>query len=246
MRWSYGAIVARALLAGAAVGVLLAVYVLVVVEPTIEAAVGLEEVAVGHEAEALFTRGQQRGGAIIASIVYAVVVAGVFGTVYAGIRHRIPAASELVRASWLAAVAFIALALVPALAFPANPPGADTGADTTSRTLSYGLCLIVAVVVAVALTRLSGVLRDRLTTSTRIVVVAVAGVAAYGLVLVALPSGPDPAAALPADLVWDFRVRSLGALSLVWGGIGLGLGWLLDRTAPEPAVGTEVVTGDTR
>ena len=245
MRWSYGEIVARALLAGAVVGVVLAAYVLVVVEPAIDAAVGLE-VAAGHDGEALFTRGQQKGGATVASVVYAVVVAGVFGTVYAAVRHRVPAASELARASWLAAVGFVALALVPALAFPANPPGADASAGPTSRTLSYGLCLVVAVVVAVALTRLSGVLRTHLSAPTRILVVTVAGVVAYGLVLVALPSGPDPAAALPADLVWDFRVRSLGALALVWGGIGLGLGWLLDRAALDPAVGTEAVTGDSR
>lgn len=247
MRWSYGEIVARALLAGAVVGVVLAAYVLVVVEPTIDAAVRLEEAAAGQDGPAPFNSGQQKGGAIVATMVYALVVAGVFGTVYAAIRHRVPAASELARSSWLAAVGFVALALVPALAFPANPPGADTSAGTTaSRTLSYGLGLIVAVVVAVALTRLSGVLRTHLSAPTRIVVVTVVGVVAYGLVLVALPSGPDPAAALPADLVWDFRVRSLGALALVWGGIGLGLGWLLDRAALGPAAGTEAVTGDTR
>ena len=233
MRWSYGAVVSRALVVGVAVGVLLAAYVSVVVGPTIDAAVRLEEAADGHDGEALFTRGQQKGGGIAASVVYAVVAAGAFGTVYAAIRHRIAAASDLARASWLAAVAFASLALVPALAYPASPPGADSGADAGSRTVRYALCLVGAVVVAVLLTRLSAALRNHLPEHTRTVVVAAAGVAAYGLLLVGLPSGPDPAAALPADLVWNFRVRSLGALALLWSGIGLGLGWLLDRAGRD-------------
>ena len=238
MRWSYGAVVSRALAVGVAVGVLLAAYVSVVVGPTIDAAVRLEEAADGHDGEALFTRSQQKGGGAAASVVYAVVAAGVFGTVYAAVRHRIAAASELARASWLAAVAFTSLALVPALAYPASPPGADSGADTGSRTLRYALSLVGAVVVAVLLTRLSGALRNHLPEHTRTLVVAGAGVAAYGLLLGGLPSGPDPAAGLPADLVWDFRVRSLGGLALLWGGIGLGLGWLLDRAPSDAPSGT--------
>jgi predicted cobalt transporter CbtA len=48
--------------------------------------------------------------------------------------------------------------------------------------------------------------------------------------MVVLPGTPDSIAAeVPADLVWDFRIRSLGSLVLLWAGLGLGLGWLLER-----------------
>ncbi len=60
----------------------------------------------------------------------------------------------------------------------------------------------------------------------------IAGVVAYGLLLVLLPATPGGAdAAVPAELVWEFRVRSLGGLALLWLGLGLGLGWLLDGRA---------------
>ena len=46
---------------------------------------------------------------------------------------------------------------------------------------------------------------------------------------------------MPVELVWDFRIRSLGGLALYWAGLGFGLGWLLQRLgaddptpAPEP------------
>lgn len=234
MQWSYGAVIRRALATGAIVGVLLAGYTYVVVEPTIDAAVRLEVAgAPAHDDdEPLFTRGQQKGGGMVAALVYALVVAGVFGTVYAALRHRIPAASELTRASWLAGVGFVSLALVPALKYPAMPPGAASADDAGQRTVQYVICLLAAVLVAVLLTRLSGALRARLCDHSRVVAVVLSGVAAYALLLVLLPPAADRAGTLPAGLVWDFRIRSLGGLALLWGGLGLGLGWLLDHAAP--------------
>jgi predicted cobalt transporter CbtA len=233
MQWSYGAVIRRALATGAIVGVLLAGYTYVVVEPSIDAAIRLEEAgahAHDHD-EPLFTRSQQKGGGTVAALVYAVVVAGIFGTVYAALRHRIPAASELTRAFWLASAGFVSLALVPALKYPAMPPGAASADDASQRTVQYVICLVAAVLVAVLLTRLSGALRSRLRDHARLVLVVVSGVAAYALLLVLLPPAADAADRLPAGLVWDFRIRSLGGLALLWGGLGLGLGWLLDHAA---------------
>nr|MDP9453199.1 CbtA family protein [Actinomycetota bacterium] len=81
-------------------------------------------------------------------------------------------------------------------------------------------------------TWLSGILRARVTDRNRLPAVVIAGIVAYGLLLVLLPAAPGSAeAAVPAELVWEFRVRSLGGLALLWLGLGLGLGWLLDHDA---------------
>lgn len=233
MHWSYGAVVRRALVVGAVVGVLLAAYVYLIVEPTIEAAVRLEEAAratgAEHDDETMFTREQQRAGGMAASLLYALVAAVVFGTAYAALRHRVTAATELARTLWLAGVGFVALALVPALKYPPVPPGAASAGDAGRRTVLYVACLVAGVLVAVLITRLSGALRSRLTDPARLLTVAGAAVAGYALLLVALPPVSETADALPAGLVWDFRVRSLGGLALLWAGLGLGLGWLLDR-----------------
>ena len=248
---SYGSIVRRALAAGAVVGVLVAAYLYAVVEPTITVAVELEEAGAGVAGgaaavgdEAPFTRGEQVGGGMAAAFLTAMVVAAVFGTVYATLRHRVPARSDLSRTLWLAAVGFGTVALVPALKYPASPPGVGDPETVGVRTVLYLSCLAASVVIAVALSRLSGALRARLGDHTRIVVVATLGVVAYGLLLVALPAGPrsgEPA--VPPELLWAFRVRSLGGLALLWLGLGLGLGWLLDRDADRTSGASSAVAG---
>jgi hypothetical protein len=38
--------------------------------------------------------------------------------------------------------------------------------------------------------------------------------------------------------VWDFRIRSLGGLALLWAGLGVGVGWLLARDGRAEATVT--------
>ena len=145
---TFGALLNRALVAGLAAGLLLALYTLVVVEPTIDRAVALEEQTAaaasdGHshadEEEPLFSRGTQVGGGMAATMIYASIVAAVFGTVLASIRHRLPHFTELGRVLWLAAVTFGAVALVPGIKYPANPPAVGDP-DTVNEAPSSTSC----------------------------------------------------------------------------------------------------------
>lgn len=237
----------RALTAGLAVGVVLAGYVLVVVEPVIDDAIALEEemataagdgTANDHD-DALFTRTEQVGGGVAVSVLYAAILGVVFATVYAAIRHRLPGGTEIARTTWLAAVIFGAVALLPAIKYPASPPGVGDPDTVNDRTLAYLVVVVVGLVLAWLLTRLSGELRGRLDDPTRVVTVTLAAVACVAVLLVLLPAGPDRIdPAVPAALVWDFRIRSLGSLVVLWGGLGLGLGWLLGRVADRRCANT--------
>lgn len=242
MQMTYRAVVSRALAAGAIAGVLFAGYLYVVVEPSIDEAIALEEqlaaephdhesgAADPHGEEAMFSRSEQVGGGMAAGVIYAVVLAAVFGTVFAAIRHRLPGGSDLARSVWLATVSFGAVALVPALKYPPNPPAVGDPDTVGERTVQYLALLATGIFLVWLLTRLSGVLRARLDDPTRIVAVAVATVAAFGLALVAFPADPDAIdSAVPAGLVWDFRIRSIGGLAVLWASVGLNFGWLLER-----------------
>ncbi|SNR35702.1 Probable cobalt transporter subunit (CbtA) [Blastococcus mobilis] len=56
------------------------------------------------------------------------------------------------------------------------------------------------------------------------------------LILVLVPDNPDTIAAdVPADMVWDFRLTSLGQLLVLWTALGLAAGWLLDRAVRTAA-----------
>lgn len=237
MQLSYKLVVSRALAAGLAAGLALALYTLVVVEPTIDKAIALEGAVAAAEAEPIFTRGEQYAGGLLAMIIYAAMVSLIFGTIFAKLRHRLSDFSEFGRAVWLAAVAFGSLALVPALKYPANPPGAGDPTTTSDRTVQYVVLLALSIALAVVLVRLSGWLRSRIDDPTRLLAIASATLAGYALLLLALPGSPDAInPAVPAQLVWDFRIRSLGGLALMWAVIGIGLGWALERaTASTPA-----------
>lgn len=249
MQLTYRAILWRALAAGLVAGVLLALYTLAVVEPTIDDAIALEDAiaaaetraqGAGHDGDAAFGRSVQIGGGVAATVIYAVVVSGIFGTVLASVRHRIPGGSELGRVIWLAAVAFAAVALVPAVKYPASPPAVGDPGTVNQRTVQYLLLLAASLALAVLLTRLAGWLRGRLDDPTRVLALAAATVVGYGLLLIALPGSPDAIdPAVPAQLVWDFRLRSLGGLTLLWSAIGVGLGWALERAVASDAVTAE-------
>jgi predicted cobalt transporter CbtA len=239
MEINYGTVIRRALAAGSLGGLALSLYLLVVVEPVLDEAIALEQLAGettaddGHDhgEEALFDRGQQVLGGMTATLVYGVLAALTFGTVYAAVRHRFPGHGELSRVLTLAAVTFGAVALVPAVKYPANPPAVGDPASVDQRALWYLALLAVSVAVAAALVHLSGRLRRTgLDDATRTVALAAATVVAYGAVLLVLPDGSvavDPS--VPADLIWRFRLRSLGGLALLWAVIGLSLGWSMAR-----------------
>lgn len=255
MALDYRYVITRALAAGLLAGLLLALYTLLVTEPKIDQAIELEAARAAVQAPAEppgsnhlerppFSRREQVGGGILATVIYAGTVSVIFGTVLAGIRHRLPDWSELGRAVWLAAVAFGVVALFPALKYPANPPGVGDPATVGGRTVQYFVIVLLSIALAVMLTRLSGWLRSRLDAATRVAAIAAAAVLGYGLLLVAMPGSPDVIdPAVPAQLVWDFRLRSLGGLALLWAATGLGLGWGLERATARGPVATEPALG---
>ncbi len=243
MSIEFSTVLKRALTAGAVVGVLMGAYMYLVVEPTVGEAIALEEAlaaeapgAAAGDEEPLFDRGEQTAGGVAANVVYAVVASCIFGVVLARVRHRLPGGTDFARSLWLAGAAFGAVALVPALKYPANPPAVGDPETVDERTLQYLGVVAASLVAAVALFRLARLLGQRLERSTQIVATSAATAVVYGLILVVLPGSPDAIAPeVPAALVWDFRIRSIGGLALLWAGLGLGTGWLLDRDASAGA-----------
>lgn len=238
MELTYSVVLKRALIVGLIAGVLAAFYLLVVAEPTVDEAIRLEEAAAGdsHDAaeEPLFSRGEQVGGGMLASIIYGALLSVIFGTVYASVRHHLPGASDFTRVVFLAAVAFATTALLPALKYPANPPAVGDPDTVNERTLQYVVLLAFGIAAAIALAKLSRRLRERFDDPTRMVLLTGVAIVVYGGALAAFPGSPDSIdSSVPARLIWEFRIQSLGGLALVWSVLGLGLGWSLDRVTRD-------------
>jgi predicted cobalt transporter CbtA len=228
-------VVGRLLLAGFVSSLLAAAWLLLVTEPIIDSALVVEharQTAVDAQHHVV-SRTMQLLGGVLGIVITGVVLAFVFATVYASVRHRLPGRTDLARATLLAAIAFGITGLLPALVLPANPPGVGDQATVSTRTEIYGAVLLCGVVIAVVTGLLISLLRDRgAGTVPTAVAATVLVVTLVALVVILLPGSPDTVPAdMPAALVWRFRLASLGQQLVLWSGIGLGGGWLLDRAA---------------
>lgn len=219
-------------LAGVAAGVFAFLAAWWLVEPAIDRAIGLEEAGSGtaaaHEHEAApVSREVQRSIGLAAGML----AVGVAGGLAAGAAGMGAARLGLSRspwrgAAWAAAGAGFALGLLPAVAYPGNPPGVGDPSTTGERTLVYlavaGIGL-AAVGVATLASRLAS-------DAWRPAAVGVSLLCGVGAAMV-VASPEVPAAGFPADLLWEFRAGSLGVQVVLWTGLAL-LFWGVGETRP--------------
>ncbi|MGH3980479.1 MAG: CbtA family protein [Pseudonocardiaceae bacterium] len=240
--------------AGSVAGVATALATLLLVEPPLRAALVIEEsrpTTAGEAAPELVGRTVQVAGGMVAAVVVGMAVGVVFAVVFAKARHVLPGSTDLGRSAALASAGFAVFALLPALKYPANPPGVGDPATVSARTWMYASLLVAGVLIAVTALALQGSMRRRhRELGPRTVLVATLIVIATGLVLWAWPATPDSVPSdVPASLLWQFRVASLGQLAVLWGVLGLGSGLLFDRegsrarpTGPGRSVASPVLT----
>lgn len=226
-----GAVLRRAALAGVLAGLAAAAVALLLVEPQIDKALAVEaarSAGTPHE-EPVFGRATQVFGGMVAAVAVAVCLALVVGVVFARVRHRLPAATDFGRAVLLVSLGFTTVALLPAVKYPASPPGVGDPETVTERTVQY-LTLIAA---AVAVTWLAFLVHDRLAArpwppAYRAALAAVVVLVGYAALLMTWPASPDSVPSdIPAALLWDFRLASLGELATLWTVLGLSFGLLL-------------------
>jgi predicted cobalt transporter CbtA len=236
-----GFLLRRGLAAGAAAGVVAAVVIWLVVEPVLRRALALESAEMahtGHHEEPLLSRGTQVVGGLLTTAVVGVLFGVVFAVVFARLRHRLPAGTDLGRTVLLAAHGFGVFSLLPAVKYPANPPGVGDPATVTERTLLYVLSILMGLLVVTVVAMVHRAVSGRRLRPAQVVGVDVL-VAVVGLVavLALLPPSPDPIPAdVPAELLWDFRLASLAQLASMWATLGLAFGLLLEARAAKPAV----------
>ena len=211
----------RAALAAALLATALAsAFDLTVSERVVDRAVAREQGGMGSHALAVpeqFTRREQRGGLVLAELLYAVgsaaLVAGV--AILLGRTAR-PAQRWLV----LSSAAAWTLVVVPAFVLPPLPPGAAVAASLHARRATFVLAVAIGVagcaVAAWAWRRAEGSsVRARVLASS-------ATLAAAGLIVaIALPADRLAAPVQPA-LLRDFRLASFASQALLWAGFAAG------------------------
>lgn len=230
-------LIARGMIVGLLAGLLAAVFAYTAGEPPIDRAIALEEAASAasshsHEAAepahshggdgedgAPVSRNGQRFGLFLALGLYGVAAGGLFALTYSAVRGRVGPRSEPVLAVTLAAAAFVAVVLVPFLKYPANPPAVGDPATINQRTVLY-LTAVAIGILAVA----AGVAAHRVAARGEAWLRWLAGGVALLVPVAAawtfLPEIGEVPAGFPADLLWEFRVASLGTQAVFWLGVG--------------------------
>lgn len=230
-----GAVVRAAVLLGVLAGLLAAVFMTVVGEPWLDDAIALEEASVfedesqaveaGHDAHEpeIVSRSDQRGIGLFSAYG---VSGGAFGLLFAlgFLGQRRGGQSAFRRALVAGAVLAGAVTVAPWLKYPPNPPAVGDPETLTQRQWQYLALIATAAAVGFFATHLGGHLRTQGWAEGKRVA-AVAGFVALvmGAALTLLPAPPDPVNA-PANLVWHFRLASLGGNLLLWSVLTLGFG----------------------
>ena len=241
---TYGAVLRRYLLAGLVAGVLCALYLRILGEPVIRAGLDFEDSlpSEGPADPEMFTRSQQMIGGMVALVFVGVLLAFLFGTLYAFLRHRIADGRGDVKASsGLASVAFLLTVVVPWIRYPFLPPGMGNGETVFKRGFWELLLIVTCIAAFVIVEMLVARLRGRISDNLRWILAIVAPVVVIGIIMFVFPSVSDPYPdGIPAQLIWSFRIRSLGSYALYWAIVGIFGGWLVSRIAamspPAPEV----------
>jgi len=248
-----GDLLRRGLAAGAAAGCLAAVWLLLITERFIKQALAIED-ARGSVAEAavkakgghlhhhdeMVTHPQQVVFAVLTLLVVGALLGLVFAVVYAAARGRLPGYHDRTKALALAGLAFFAVTLFPFIAIPGNPPAVGDPSTINERTMIYGGALVLGVLLVIAGFALDDLLDGKVDAGIRtVVVLSFVVLAGVGLQLL-IPNTPDAvqSADFPLglnaspELIWNFRLASLGQFVVLWGALGAIFGALVGRTVP--------------
>jgi hypothetical protein len=223
----------RGIVAGLAGSIASVLVLLLVGESSINRAIELEEsrAVAGEAHEELFGRGTQVVGGALGLIIAGACLGLLFGVVYAATRHRLGTGAEWLRARRLGAAAFVAVVLVPFLKYPANPPAVGDPDTVNQRTIAYVSMVVIsilAVVLAIAVLerlRARGLAEERAQP-----LAALAWLVVIGVAFAALPATSDQID-VPADLLWSFRMASLGGQLAFWAVAATAYGLLTVRAA---------------
>jgi predicted cobalt transporter CbtA len=220
------------LVPGAVAGVVSFAFSRVMIEPLIGAAVDYEAAREHEHGHEVFSRAiQQNIGAAVGVVVFGIVMGVLFAVAYTAIRGAlerrgfVPDPTGL--ALLLSAGMFAALALMPSLKYPANPPTVGLEETVAERSSSF-LAITVVSVVGACLAVGAGLAWSRPLGIWRASAVAVGGyVAVVVCAMVLLPSFhevPGPTGGLdgfPAEVLAEFRLYSLVNHVLMWAVIGV-------------------------
>jgi predicted cobalt transporter CbtA len=224
----------RGMLAGALAGLLVFALARWIGEPQVERAIAFEtsmDQAKGEPPEPMIvSRRIQSGlGLMTATVVDGTAVGGIFALVFAFALRRLPITSPRALSALMAGLGFAAIAVVPALKYPPNPPSVGNPETIGARTAAFFLMIIFSLVSMILAVQIVRRFHTRLGGWNALLLAVVFFVFVTVATSHFLPDFDEVPAAFPVTLMWKFRVAALEMQLLLWGVLGFLFGWFAER-----------------
>ncbi|MEO6298559.1 MAG: CbtA family protein [Paracoccaceae bacterium] len=245
-----GPLLLRGMLVGIVAGLIAMVFAYAFGEPQVDRAITFEgqmehitagapavKVAVqpahDHEIELVSRETQSTFGLATGLLVYGAAVGGIFALVFAFVYGRVGTLGARATSALLALGAFVAVVLVPQIKYPANPPAVGSGDTIGVRTALFFVMLVVSIATMVAAVILAKRMWAQYGGWTATIIAGVAFVVVIGIVQLQLPPINEIPEGFSADVIWRFRISSIGIHLILWVVIGLTFGALAERQVGE-------------
>jgi Probable cobalt transporter subunit (CbtA) len=240
----------RGMLVGAVAGLLGFAVAYLFGEPQVQHAIDFEDhlAALAHETPGpeVVSRGVQRTlGLLTGTVATGVALGGLLGLVFAYAYGRLGALGARATAALLALGAFASITLIPFTKYPANPPTVGSAATIDKRTVLFFAMIAVSLLALVAAARVRRSLLASLGPWNAAIAAGAVLLAVVGAAELILPAVHETPAGFPADVLYRFRLASLGINAALWLTLGLGFGAVAERLlepasrrAPAPARAT--------
>ncbi|HEY5788583.1 MAG TPA: CbtA family protein [Microlunatus sp.] len=255
----------RGLLAGLVAAFAAFAVAYVVGEPPVRAAIALEDSAGGHshgteaaestehaEPEAAAAGEvevprslQSTLGLLTGLLVAGVTLGGLVGVVSAMAMGRFGRLTPRSTTLAVAAMAFVAVYVVPFLIYPPNPPAVGSGDTIGMRSALYFIFLAISLIAAVTAVLVGRRLRQRVG-GWHAALIGVAGyVIAMLVVMTLMPHYNEVPDTFPASVLYDFRRASFLTQFTLWTVLGVVLAELVGRLS-RPASSPDRALADVR
>jgi predicted cobalt transporter CbtA len=222
------------MLVGVVAGLLVFAFARWIGEPQVERAIAFETAAdqakgEAPEPEMVSRRVQKSFGLLTGTVVFGAAVGGLFGLVFAFAYGRIGEMGPRALSAVLAMLGYVAVVLVPNLKYPANPPAVGNPDTIGVRTGAYFLLIAVSIAAMVFSLQLRRGFAKRFGEWNGSLLAAGLFVVVVGVASRFFPVVDEVPAGFPVTLMWKFRVAALEIQAVLWGTLGLGFGWLMER-----------------
>ena len=205
---------------------------LVIVEPYLDQAIGIENqtlFATGEEedtssfwVEYNSYRVWQKGGQVLAGAILGTSIAALVGIVFLFVRKSLPEGNNVKKMLILSGLMWFTIFVIPFLKYPANPPTVGDAETVVMRGILFLSFITISGLGAVAFYQVYKKLQNKK-------IFAFIGYAVFiGVAFFLMPENPDKITA-PMELVEGFRGASFVAVSVYWLTLGLILGGFVEK-----------------